>query len=86
IVLCSKPARLKIYRFRLCVYIYIPEYKFCVRHDIVVVDKNKPLPFTGLQDTCSSIIYCDDLCAFKKRSDKKVTELQDSRRQKTEKV
>ncbi|OXU18444.1 hypothetical protein TSAR_000766 [Trichomalopsis sarcophagae] len=32
------------------------------------------------------MIYCDDACAFKKRSDKKVTGLQDLQRQKREKV
>ncbi|OXU20984.1 hypothetical protein TSAR_007113, partial [Trichomalopsis sarcophagae] len=58
----------------------------CTIQDNVVVDKNKLLPFTGFQDTLCSIIYCDDACAFKKRSDKKVTELQDLLRHKAEKV
>ncbi|OXU23121.1 hypothetical protein TSAR_006646 [Trichomalopsis sarcophagae] len=49
------------------------QHKFCVRHDKVVVDKDKPLPFTDLQDTGCAIIYRDDACAFEKRSDKKVT-------------
>ncbi|OXU18380.1 hypothetical protein TSAR_015130 [Trichomalopsis sarcophagae] len=49
----------------------------------LVVDKNKPLPFTGLQDTRCLIIYCDDACAFKKRSAKKVQDykIHEDRRQ-----
>ncbi|OXU16947.1 hypothetical protein TSAR_000593 [Trichomalopsis sarcophagae] len=75
--------RSQAYRLRAVIY---RQYNFCVRHDKVVVDKDRPLPFTGLQDTGCVIIYCDDACAFKKRSDKKVKGLQDLRRHKKEKV
>ncbi|OXU31467.1 hypothetical protein TSAR_000805 [Trichomalopsis sarcophagae] len=43
------------------------QHKFCVRHDIVVVDKDKPLSFTGLQNMRCAIIYYDNACAFKKK-------------------
>ncbi|OXU32270.1 hypothetical protein TSAR_008091 [Trichomalopsis sarcophagae] len=40
------------------------QHKFCVQHD-----KDKPLPFTGLQLTGCVIIYCDDACAFFKKKE-----------------